>query len=185
MRIRGLLLAAMLMAAYAMPASATMRISEDRGGQIGHYLQAFSVLRSSGERVIIDGNCLSACTLILGMIPRSRMCATPRAVFGFHAAWLPGRNGRPITSTPGTRELWKVYPRHVKRWINRHGGLSRRMIYLRGRDLYRFVPNCAAQRAQRVRRAQRQARKRTRSRRDRYIARSLRYQRAAAAEGRR
>jgi len=182
MRIRGLLLVAMVMAAYAMPASATMRISEDRGGQIGHYLQAFAVLRSSGERVIIDGNCLSACTLILGMIPRNRMCATPRAVFGFHAAWLPGRNGRPVTSTPGTRELWKVYPHRVKRWINRHGGLSRRMIYLQGRDLYRIIPSCSEERAEP---SQRQARKRTRSRRERYIARSLRYQRAAAANDRR
>jgi hypothetical protein len=179
MRIRGLLLATMLLAAYATPASAAMRISEDRGGQIGHYLQAFAMLRSSGERVIIDGNCLSACTLILGMVPRSRMCATPRAVFGFHAAWLPGRNGRPITSTLGTRELWKVYPVQVRRWINRNGGLSRQMIYLQGSDLYRIVPSCAAQRAQR------EARKRTQSRRGRYIARSLRYQRAAAANDRR
>ena len=57
MRIRGLVLTAMLLAAYATPSSATMRIAGDRGGQIGHYLQAFTMLRSSGERVIIDGNC--------------------------------------------------------------------------------------------------------------------------------
>lgn len=179
MRIRGLLLAAILMAAYATPAPAAMRISGDRGGQIGHYLQAFAMLRSSGERVIIDGNCLSACTLILGMVPRSRMCATPRAVFGFHAAWLPGRDGRPVTSTLGTRELWKVYPAQVRRWINRNGGLSRQMIYLRGHDLYSIVPSCG------VERTQREARQRTRSQRGRYIARSLRYQRAAAANNRR
>ncbi len=179
MRIRGLLLAVVLLATYAIPASATMRISEDRGGQIGHYLQAFAVLRSSGEQVIIDGQCLSACTLVLGMIPRSRICATPRAVFGFHAAWLPDSDGRPVTSSLGTRELWKVYPRQVRRWINRHGGLSRQMIYLRGRDLYQFVPSCTA------RPTQREARTRTRSRSRRYIARSLRYQRAAAANDRR
>jgi hypothetical protein len=179
MRIRGLLLAAMLLAASAMPASAAMRIAEDRGGQIGHYLQAFAMLRSSGERVIIDGNCLSACTLILGMIPRSRMCATPRAVFGFHAAWLPGSDGRPVTSKLGTRELWKVYPSRVRSWINRHGGLSRRMIYLQGRDLYRIIPSCTTQQPQR------EARKRTRSRSSRVVARSLRDQRAAAANDRR
>ncbi len=174
MQIRGLLLTAMLLAAYAMPASATMRISEDRGGQIGHYLQTFAMLRSSGEKVVIDGNCLSACTLVLGMIPRSRMCATPRAVLGFHAAWLPGRDGRPVTSELGTRELWKVYPSRVRRWINRHGGLSRRMIYLQGHALYNIVPSCAVQTAQhRVRRHIRS--------RHRYVARSLRYQRAAAA----
>ena len=114
------------------------------------------------------------------MIPRSRMCATSRAVFGFHAAWMPGRDGQPVTSRPGTRELWKVYPRRVRRWINRHGGLSRQMIYLQGRALYNIVPSCASQTAQRQAR-----RHRTRSRRSRVVARSLRYQRAAAANDRR
>ena len=121
-----------------------MRIAEDRGGQIGHYLQAFAMLRSSGERVVIDGNCLSACTLVLGLIPRSRICATPRARFGFHAAWMPDIDGRPVTSPMGTQALWNIYPVPVRHWINRHGGLSRKMIYLEGRELSRIVPSCGA-----------------------------------------
>ena len=106
MRIDGLALTAALLVSVLTPASAAMRISEDRGGQIGRYLQTFATLRSSGERVIIDGNCLSACTLVLGMIPRNRICATPRARLGFHAAWMPGADGRPVTSKLGTRALW-------------------------------------------------------------------------------
>lgn len=127
-----------------------MRIAEDRGGQIGHYLQAFAMLRSSGERVIIDGNCLSACTLVLGLIPRNRICATPRARFGFHAAWMPDVDGQPVTSSMGTRALWNIYPTSVRRWINRHGGLSRKMIYMQGRDLRGIVSYCGepTQRAQ-------------------------------------
>lgn len=142
MRLRGLVLAAALLATALSPASATMRIAEDRGGQIGHYLQAFALLRSSGERVVIDGNCLSACTLVLGLIPHERMCATPRARFGFHAAWMPDTDGHPITSAMGTQALWNIYPGEVRRWINRHGGLSRRMIYMQGRDLSGIVANC-------------------------------------------
>src|SRR5262249_36016277 len=80
---------AALVALSATSASATMRISEDRGGQIGQYLQAFASVRSSGEKVVVDGNCLSACTLVLGLVPRERICATDRARFGFHAAWMP------------------------------------------------------------------------------------------------
>ena len=76
MRFRSLLLCAIVLASGIVPASATMRIAEDRGGQIGHYLQAFAMLRSTGENVVIDGNCLSACTLVLGLIPRARVCAT-------------------------------------------------------------------------------------------------------------
>jgi hypothetical protein len=119
-----------------------MRIAEDRGGQIGHYLQAFTTLRSSGESVVVDGNCLSACTLVLGLVPRERICATQRARFGFHAAWMPDRDGRPVTSPLGTQALWSIYPASVRRWINQHGGLSRKMIYLQGHELDGIVASC-------------------------------------------
>ena len=85
-----------------MSASAMVRIAEDRGGQIGHYQQTFAMFRSSGERVVVDGNCLSACTLVLGLIPRAQLCATALARFGFHAAWMPDSDGHPITSPTGT-----------------------------------------------------------------------------------
>ncbi|HEY7230258.1 MAG TPA: hypothetical protein VH558_07805 [Pseudolabrys sp.] len=142
MQIRGLLLGAAVLALTASSASATMRISEDRGGQIGRYLQAFAAVRSSGENVVIDGNCLSACTLVLGLVPRERVCATQNARLGFHAAWMPDRDGRPVTSPLGTQALWNVYPASVRRWIARHGGLSRKMIFLQGRDLNGIVASC-------------------------------------------
>jgi hypothetical protein len=142
MRIRALLLCAAVLASGVTSASATMRIAEDRGGQIGHYLQAFAMLRSSGERVVVDGNCLSACTLVLGLIPRSHMCVTERARFGFHAAWMPDGDGHPVTSPMGTQALWKIYPGSVRSWISRHGGLSRKMIYLQGRELTGIVASC-------------------------------------------
>ncbi len=179
MRARGLALAAALLAFSLTPASATMRISGDRGGQIGRYLQTFAQLRSSGERVIIDGNCLSACTLVLGMIPRSHICATPRARLGFHAAWMPDAAGRPVTSTLGTRALWNVYPSSIRHWISRHGGLSRHMIFLQGRELYAYVPSCQATEQQQVRHRP------ARSRHHRYATRHTRYYSASAANDRR
>jgi hypothetical protein len=142
MHLRGMLFCALFLASVVSPASAMMRISEDRGGQIGQYLQAYSQLRSSGESVVVDGNCLSACTLLLGLIPRNRICATERARFGFHAAWIPDQTGRPVTSPMGTQALWNAYPGTVRRWINRHGGLSRRMIFLKGHELAGIVPVC-------------------------------------------
>ena len=45
-----------------------------------------SDMRDSGEHVVIDGPCLSACTLLTGIIPSDRVCVTQRAVLGFHAA---------------------------------------------------------------------------------------------------
>ena len=142
MRIRGLFCGAALAALTVTSASATMRIAEDRGGQIGQYLQAFASVRSSGESVVIDGNCLSACTLVLGLVPRERICATERARLGFHAAWMPDRDGRPVTSPLGTQALWSIYPASVRRWINQHGGLSRKMIFMQGNELNGIVPSC-------------------------------------------
>lgn len=124
-----------------------MLISEDRGGQIGHYLQTFTDVRNSGERVVIDGNCLSACTIVLGIMPPDRICATPRARLGFHAAWMPDEAGRPVTSAMGTQALWNIYPPRVRRAITRHGGLSRTMFYVQGRELASVVPMCGTQAA--------------------------------------
>jgi len=144
MRFRSLVAGALLVVSGVSSASATMLISEDRGGQIGQYMQAFAALRSSGENVVVDGNCFSACTLLLGLIPRERVCATPRARFGFHAAWMPDENGRPVTSPMGTQALWNIYPNKVRSWIGRNGGLSRKMIFLQGSELSHIIPSCGA-----------------------------------------
>ena len=41
------------------------------GGQVGPFLELFERVRQSGERVVIDGPCLSACTLVLMTVRRS------------------------------------------------------------------------------------------------------------------
>lgn len=124
------------------PAAATVRITRDVGGQIGPYLESLVELRTSGERVIIDGPCLSACTMILGVIPRDRICMTQRARLGFHAAWHPGENGQQVTSQGGTQLLLDIYPPNVRSWIASKGGLSQRMLYLYGRELASMYPTC-------------------------------------------
>ena len=143
MRVRATLLGAALIATtMTTPASATMRIGDDVGGRIGAYVDQYSEVRNSGERVVIDGACLSACTLVLGIVPRNRICVTRRAMLGFHAAWMPGPAGKPVPSQVGTQALWEVYPPHLRRWINSRGGLSSKMIFLRGRELSQMYPAC-------------------------------------------
>lgn len=122
--------------------SALTRIHDDVGGRIGQYVETFAAIRDSGERVMIDGACLSACTMVLGLIPRDRICVTERALLGFHAAWMPGPTGRPVHSQIGTQTLWEVYPQHVRKWIVRRGGLQKKMIFLRGRELAAMYPEC-------------------------------------------
>jgi hypothetical protein len=136
------LLGAAIAALYVNSAWATVRISGDPGGQIGPYVQRYMSIRQSGEQVVIDGPCLSACTMVLGILPRNQVCVTPNAVLGFHAAWRPDNAGNKVTSLGGTQLLWDVYPKHVRKWISRKGGLSPRMIMLRGRDLASMYAPC-------------------------------------------
>jgi hypothetical protein len=142
MRFCAILAGAVCAALSASNVSADIRITNDPGGIITEHIQRFASVRSSGERVIIDGRCMSACTLVLGMLPPERVCVTRRAVLGFHAAWVPGENGRPIRSEEGTTAMWSVYPAHIRRWINNKGGLTPKMLMLRGNELASMVQTC-------------------------------------------
>jgi hypothetical protein len=174
MRFRSFIAGAILSVGGISSASAAMVISEDRGGQIGQYLQAFAAVRSSGESVVIDGNCFSACTLVLGLVPREKICATPRARLGFHAAWMPDEQGRPVTSPMGTQALWTIYPNKVRSWISKNGGLSRKMLFMQGADLRGVVASCGETRAARTKDKLK----------SRAVARAMRYSASASNSGR-
>jgi hypothetical protein len=142
MRISSAVLGAVLVAVAASPSLSAVRITSDPGGQIGPYLAKLDSLRHSGQSVIIDGPCLSACTMVLGVIPRDRLCVTNRARLGFHAAWRLNEAGRQVTSPDGTEFLMSAYPQPVRDWIARRGGLSPRLMYLTGNELASMYPVC-------------------------------------------
>jgi hypothetical protein len=121
---------------------ATVRISDDRGGRIGTYVDKYQELKTSGETVVIDGLCASACTIVLGAVPRDRICVTSRANLGFHAAWDLGSSGRPVTNQEATQMLYDMYPSPIRRWIAQRGGLKPRMIFLHGSQLMSFYRPC-------------------------------------------
>jgi hypothetical protein len=128
----------------ATPASADIRILSSPGGEVGSFLKLFEALRESGERIIIDGPCLSACTLVLSEIPTERICVTRRAVLGFHGARLMDREGNEYKVPPSVNTaVTEIYPKPVQQWIARRGGLKRKMITLRAPELYRYYPRCS------------------------------------------
>ena len=137
-----LLITATAIALTASSARAMILITADRGGLITDYPERFLSARATGEQVVIDGACLSACTLVVGMLPRDKICATPKAVLGFHAAWRPTRNGGRVSSLPASQAMMGVYPADLRSWIARRGGLTTKMIFLQGRELAAIVPPC-------------------------------------------
>ena len=140
--MRAILLAAVLVGMVAPPAHAEVRILASPGGAVAPFLELFERVRASGERVVIDGPCLSACTLVLSMVPDDRICVTRRAVLGFHAARSIDRRGRIYAEPEASRLVLKTYPSPVRGWISRRGGLSSRLLLLRGRELAAIYPRC-------------------------------------------
>ena len=139
--IKIVVVVAALVAAIA-PVRAEIRILASPGGQVGPFLDLFDRVRASGERVVIDGPCLSACTLVLMTIPEERICVTRRAVLGFHAARSIDGRGRMYAEPEASRAVQEAYPEAVRAWISRRGGLTSRMLLLRGRELAAIYPRC-------------------------------------------
>jgi hypothetical protein len=139
--LKAWLLAALLLG-VASPALADVRILASPGGEVGPFLDLFEGVRDSGERVVIDGPCLSACTLVLSIVPRDRICVTRRAVLGFHAARSIDQRGRIYAEPQASEVVLEAYPSPVLHWIERHGGLSSRLLLLRGHQLAAIYPTC-------------------------------------------
>jgi hypothetical protein len=140
--VKAIFLGAVLLALMMPPAQAEVRILSSPGGQVGPFLDLFERMRDSGERVVIDGPCLSACTLVLSMVPASRICVTRRAILGFHAARSIDRRGRMYAEPEASELVLEAYPAPVRGWIQRRGGLTSRLLLLRGRELTGIYPSC-------------------------------------------
>jgi hypothetical protein len=142
MKWRAMILGLLLAVAHLRPSDSMTRIAGDMGGSLGEYLLMFAAIRDSGEQVMIDGSCFSACTLVTAFIPKDRICITERATLGFHAGWFENKARERFTSPAGTRALYQMYPPIIRDWIARQGGLGKRTIVLAGRDLAAIYRYC-------------------------------------------
>jgi hypothetical protein len=125
--------------------AADYRITRDYGGFVDEYKARYAAIRDRGERVIIDGACDSACTLVLGIVPINRVCVTPRARLGFHMAYYEqvASNGGKVLDHQGTADAMSYYPETVKQWLDRHGGLTPDTKKVKnGPELWTIVDPC-------------------------------------------
>jgi hypothetical protein len=153
-KLISLLVGAFLFAAHA---NATVVITGDSGGYIEDFLQKYEVIRASGDQVIVAGACSSACTTMLGIVPDSKICATPGGVFGFHSGMvmLPGQPKSARFSPFWTRVMWKGYPERVRKLLRSlgwNGGPHPSLIMIRATDIVHPCPAGTFQRQQDARR---------------------------------
>ncbi len=132
MRLRFGLLTLAVIALSAISGAETIDVSDSHGGIVGVYNSRWAELASRGVHVRIVGPCQSACTVLLGHIPRENICVTPRASFGFHQAKVAASTAR----------LWAAYSSDIQAWIDAHGGLQKDFVWMRAPDIYRFFKKC-------------------------------------------
>lgn len=126
-----------ILASLATPLGAkVVVIGEDIGGSVDHYIAKYDAHTLAGDILIVDGICWSACAYVT-RVPRA--CATERAIFALHRAFIPKKDGR-IYSTKIDLITEKLYPKNVQQLIISRGGLKENSwLYIRGTDL---LPLC-------------------------------------------
>ena len=110
----------------------TIDVNDNHGGSVANYNARWQANAARGVDVRIVGPCQSACTVLLGNIPRNKICVTPAASFGFHTAKLP----------QATATLWNAYDSDIKAWINARGGLTADFKWMRAPDTYKYFKKC-------------------------------------------
>lgn len=139
---------AALLAACA-PANAETVVTFDMGGTITKYVEKYQDYRESGERLKIDGECVSACTLFLGVMTSDRYCITPKAELGFHSAWTDDQ-GKQKHSPEATLYIWSLYPKKFRKVLRKRGwnggdvanNEHPKLIILTSEDLKGLIPPC-------------------------------------------
>ncbi|MGY2048218.1 hypothetical protein [Methylobacterium sp. JK268] len=148
-RILGCVAWALILAAHPVAASArgglrgdpqsewrfngdTVDVSDSHGGSVAQYDAMWAEIARKGTKVRVVGPCQSACTTLLGHVPRQALCVTPEATFGFHRARRPS----------GTATMWNGYPSDIRKWIADRGGLTEDFKWMTAPDTYRFFRKC-------------------------------------------
>ncbi|WP_439357818.1 hypothetical protein [Bradyrhizobium sp. DASA03007] len=119
--LKALALAGLVMISAVSPSQALV-IKNDPGGVIVDFVRKYSDIRDSNEIVVVDGECDSACTLFLGIVPRKNYCITPNAKLGFHTASEKSTNRLTgkirYTHAPEFSALmWNLYPARIRTFL--------------------------------------------------------------------
>jgi hypothetical protein len=112
-------------------------ITYSPGGSIGLFIAEFTQIAQLGIPVVIDGPCLSACTMATSL---PNVCATPRGVLGFHQGFVFDPWGRRHASREGTAAMAQHWSPAAQQWVAHHH-LTLNIKLVKATDL---VKPCAA-----------------------------------------
>jgi hypothetical protein len=142
--MKALLLSIMIWLGVVNPPQPVVIDGYDPGGDVSTYLRMWDYVAQSGAVIVIDGACVSACTLVLAEVPADRICVTPRASLGLHQA-RDGQTGevdKEVTLILQTT----FYPAWLQEWIRAYeaanGELTVEVVYVRFDELSKHYRTC-------------------------------------------
>lgn len=97
-------------------AGTTQVIAGDRGGLMFQYIAKYVAWYNDDDTVRIEGDCVSSCTMVLGLVRLSNICATRNAQFGFHSASTNGE-----FSEEATRIMWALFSDKIRAALRKRG----------------------------------------------------------------
>ncbi len=112
---------------------------QDPGGDVEDHIKFFHYVKDAGIKIRVAGECVSACTLMLGILPRDKICIDEeKGSFGFHLA---------RTSSEGDVELTNrldrmFYPTVVNTWLKAHGPQTLEVQYMMPEDFKGYLHYC-------------------------------------------
>lgn len=118
--------------------------ADHEGGDVEVFAAKYEQIRKSGQKVEIDGLCVSACTIVASL-PKDQVCVTPRAQLGVHLA-SDAYDDNPDDDRVDVHYTdWavkKYYPKALQDWIKTHGGLQEEPKFVKGKDLLAIFNAC-------------------------------------------
>lgn len=92
----------------------------DPGGSVTDRMQQIARIEQTETTFRIDGMCVSACTMYLGM---KKICIAPRTILGFHSSYTRESN-IPVPSKFGNATVMQYYPEKVRKWVTEKKALD-------------------------------------------------------------
>ncbi|RWI96397.1 MAG: hypothetical protein EOR22_06455 [Mesorhizobium sp.] len=129
-------------------------VDGDLGGELLRYQEKAKIIGSA--KIVVDGACLSACTMYLRKDWNLDICYTQSALFGFHKPykWLEGRVITGISAITTADASWRSeffdqMPAGIKAMLTGKqipepaaGDPTDRFVYIKARDVRNAVKRC-------------------------------------------
>src|SRR5262245_6446522 len=94
----------------------------ENGGHLGEHWDRFKLYADRNDEVELLGPCYSACTFVMSLLTRDRICFGEKASLHFHMARYSDGPYKGKPAYAATHLMYQSYPDDIRAWLDRKGG---------------------------------------------------------------